>query len=281
MINCSIVIPVKNDAGNLARCLPLLGNFDDVVIVDSESVDATTGIAAEYGRTSVQFRWDGKFPKKRNWALRNLKFNHPWVMFLDADERMTPAFEKELSDFLLSERAKDCDVISCVYDNWFGGRLLKHGDAMRKTAIVRVGAAEYEKIDEDHWSSLDMEIHEHLQPRQLGAEHVISARLEHHDKRSLESHWQKHVEYANWEVGRYRQLMAHPEYWAALTPRQRQKYGNITRWWFAPAYFVICYFLKLGFLDGLAGLRFAWFKLRYFRMVREKFLRIRVLHEVT
>lgn len=105
-----------------------------------------------------------------------------------------------------------------------------------------------------------------------GEEDVFSVWLGYYGRRSLESHWQKHIQYANWEAGRYRQLMAHPERWDALTPRQKKKYGNITKWWLAPAYFVVCYFLKRGFLDGVAGLRFAWFKLRYFRMVRAKIL---------
>lgn len=270
MIDCSIVIPVKNDAANLAECLPLLGEFDDVRIVDSGSTDETAKIAAEFGREVVQFAWDGKFPKKRNWALRNLTFKHPWVLFLDADERMTPAFAADLGAFLQSNEAADVDVISCVYDNWFAGRLLRHGDAMRKTAIVRVGAAEYERIDEERWSNLDMEIHEHLQSKREGAVHEISARLEHHDKRALESHWQKHIQYADWEVGRYRQLLQHPERWDSLTPRQKKKYANLTAWWLAPAYFVVSYILKRGFLDGLAGLRFAAFKFRYFRLIRRK-----------
>lgn len=268
----SIVVPVKNEETNISKCLENVKEFKHVVIVDSGSTDATLKIAADYGREVVQFKWNGQFPKKRNWLLRNYKFKTPWVMFLDADERMTAAFVKELGEFLESEAAADVDVISCVFDNWFAGKLMRHGDAMRKTAIVRVGAAEYEKIDEDHWSNLDMEIHEHLQPRRPGAEHEIKARLEHHDKRSLESHWQKHVQYANWEAGRYAQLLEHPERWEALTPRQKKKYANITKWWLSPAYFVLCYVVKRGFLDGMAGLRFAWFKLKYFRLVRKTIL---------
>jgi len=281
LIPLSILIPVKNDAKNLAECLPLLTDFNDVQIVDSQSTDETAEVAAKWGRPVVQFHWNGQFPKKRNWALRNLKFKYPWVLFLDADERMTPAWQREMFEFLNSEYLnRNVAIVSCVYNNWFAGRLLKHGDAMRKTAVVRVGAAEYEKIDEDHWSSLDMEIHEHLQVlgvdnrcRADGSSSVsfeIKARLEHHDKRSLESHWQKHIQYANWEAGRYRQLMAHPERWETLTARQKTKYRNITKWWLAPAYFFVCYFLKCGFLDGFSGLRFAWFKMKYFRMVRIK-----------
>lgn len=268
----TIAIPVKNEEGNLPACLEAIMGFKNVVIVDSGSTDATLRHAEEWGRDVVQFKWNGQFPKKRNWFLRNHQFKTTWVMFLDADERMTPAFEAELFEFLSSKESDACDVISCVFDNWFSGRMLKHGDAMRKTAVVRVGSAEYEKIDEDHWSNLDMEIHEHLQPRRAGAEHEIKARLEHHDKRSLDSHWQKHVQYANWEAGRYAQLLEHPERWASLTSRQKKKYANLTKWWLAPVYFIVCYFLKRGFLDGVAGLRFAWFKLKYFRLVRATIL---------
>ena len=64
--------------------------------------------------------------------------------------------------------------------------------------------------------------------------------------------------------------MAHPERWDALSPRQKVKYGNLTKWWLAPAYFVICYIRKLGFLDGYAGLRFALFKAWYFALIRKQ-----------
>ena len=268
----TVVVPVKNEARNLSACLESVRALEHLVVADSNSTDGTLAVATRFGREVMQFAWNGQFPKKRNWILRNYPFKTPWVMFLDADERMTQPFWEELASFLASETADKCDVIVCTYDNWFAERMLKHGDPMRKTAVVRVGAAEYERIDEARWSSFDMEIHEHIQAKRADAEHEIRARLEHHDMRSLERHWQKHVEYANWEANRYRQLVANPEHWAALTPRQKVKYGHVTRWWLAPVYFAVCYFAKLGFLDGLAGLRFAWFKFRYFRLVREKIL---------
>ncbi len=266
----TIVVPVKNEARNLPSCLESVRAFKRLVIVDSGSTDGTLDVVARFGREVVPFAWNGQFPKKRNWILRSYPFKTPWVMFLDADERMTQPFLEELSAFLVSKDSDKCDVIVCAYDNWFAGRMLRHGDPMRKTAIVRVGAAEYERIDENHWSSLDMEVHEHIQPVRTNAEHEIRTRLEHHDMRSLEEHWQKHIEYANWEANRYRQLIADPGRWATLTARQRVKYGLVTRWWMAPVYFAACYFVKLGFLDGVAGLRFAWFKFRYFRLVRGK-----------
>ena len=84
----SIVIPVKNEERNLAECLENIKAFENVIIVDSGSTDRTLEIAKEFGREVVQFEWNGQFPKKRNWVLRNYQFKTRWVMFLDADERI-------------------------------------------------------------------------------------------------------------------------------------------------------------------------------------------------
>ena len=50
------------------------------------------------------------------------------------------------------------------------------------------------------------------------------------------------------------------------------KYSQILKWWFGMAYFVACYFLKFGILDGRPGFFFARNKMRYFRMIRQKIL---------
>ena len=262
----TIVIPVKNEEKNLPGCLENIKAFGNVVIIDSGSTDRTLEIAKEFGREVVQFEWNGQFPKKRNWVLRNYQFKTPWVMFLDADERIMEGWLKEASDKLVNAPG-DVDAWICYYDNWFMGRMLRHGDAMRKTAILRVGCGEYERIEENNWSKLDMEIHEHLHVKgQIGE---IKARLEHRDKRSLESYYAKHEEYANWEANRYKALKGD---YSKLTRRQRIKYGLLKQWWFGFAYFCACYFLKKGFLDGKAGYVFARGKWKYFRKIRRKIL---------
>ena len=95
----TIIIPVKDEEKNLPACLDNVKTFRHVVVVDSGSTDRTLEIVAEYKRELVQFKWNGKFPKKRNWLLRNYTFNTPWVMFLDADERLTSEFCAESSSF--------------------------------------------------------------------------------------------------------------------------------------------------------------------------------------
>ena len=258
----TVVIPVKNEDRNLPGCLENVKSFEHVVVVDSGSSDRTLEVAERFGRDVVQFKWNGKFPNKRNWILRTYKFKTPWVIFLDADERLTTRFYEELENVLQNTK---CNAFICFYDNWFMGRMLRHGDVMRKTAILRLGAGEYEKIDEHGWSSLDMEVHEHIQVE--GEIGVIRARLEHHDKRSLEDYYKKHDEYANWEANRYKSLKGD---FSKLTKRQQLKYSLIRMRWFGFAYFCACYFLKLGFLDGKPGYIFALGKWRYFSNIRCK-----------
>src|ERR1700759_1258542 len=82
----TVVIPAKNEAGNLPRCLDPLRWADEVVVIDSLSQAATKAIATAYGARVIDFAWNGQWPKKRNWALRNAELKHEWVLFGDADE---------------------------------------------------------------------------------------------------------------------------------------------------------------------------------------------------
>lgn len=257
----SIIIPVKNEAANLALCLESVQDFDDVVVVDSASSDGTCDIARRYGRPVVQFAWDGRFPKKRNWILQNHCFQKPWVLFLDADERMTPEGRDELA------RVLPCTTHHAFwigYRNWFLGRLLRHGDPMRKMAVLRVGHGAYEKILEDAWSGLDMEIHEHMVAD--GSVGAIEAKLEHHDKRDLHAYYSRHNDYSTWEAKRYLALDDRSQ----LTRRQRMKYRFLTWACFPVLYFFASYVLKGGFLDGRAGFYFAVGKMFYFYQIQAK-----------
>lgn len=244
----TIVIPVKNEEKNLPQCLESVKEQANVVVVDSGSTDQTCEIAANYGREVVQFAWDGQFPKKRNWMLRNYKFKTPWVMFLDADERVTEDFLRDLEAELPT--TKHVAFFVCL-NNWFMGRLLKHGKVPRKTAIVKLGFGEYEKIDEQMWSKLDMEIHEHILAN--GSVGTIKGRLEHYDKRSLSSYYEKHNQYSDWSSHRTLALKdySHLPWW------QQIKYRLMGSKLLPFIYFFYTYIWHLGFLDGEAGYYFA------------------------
>ena len=74
----SILIPIKNETSNLARCLAAVAWADEIFVVDSQSTDGSQQIAEEHGAKVVQFKFNGTWPKKKNWALENLPFTHEW-----------------------------------------------------------------------------------------------------------------------------------------------------------------------------------------------------------
>ena len=265
----TVIIPVKNEARNLPQCLDCIMGLANVLIVDSDSTDETCRIAASYRREVVQFKWNGKFPKKRNWILRNYKFKTPWVMFLDADERPGMKFWEELANTLPKTKH---DVFVIYLNNWFLGKILRHGDTPRKTAIVKVGRAEYERIEEQGWSKLDMEVHEHLITD--GTIGRIKTPIEHYDKRSLSSYYAKHNEYSDWESNRY---LALHDYKTGLTFRQRIKYQLLMSKFLPLGYFIYTYIIRLGFLDGTPGYYFAVNKFNQFNQLQAKIIEKKTL----
>ncbi len=260
----TVVVPVKNEERNLASCLARLGRFAHVLVVDSFSEDRTAEIAAEHGVDIIQFRWNGTYPKKRNWVLTSYEFATDWVLFLDADELVDDNFCNALQNELLNS---DKAGYWLNYTNYFLGRELRHGVPQRKLALLRVGAGLYEHIEEDAWSSLDMEIHEH--PVLEGPVGEITQRIDHRDFRGVEKFLTRHIEYAKWEAKRYQVLHVDGLDGAThLSDRQRFKYRHIGSCWYPWFYFLFTYGARLGFLDGRPGFTYAFYKAWYFKTVR-------------
>ncbi|MCV6801114.1 glycosyltransferase, partial [Achromobacter ruhlandii] len=95
-IPVSVVVMTKNEERNIAKCLKALAEFDEVFVVDSNSTDATCAMAAALGAKVSNFNWNGKYPKKKQWCLEQLPFTHPVVLYVDADEEMTPELAAEI-----------------------------------------------------------------------------------------------------------------------------------------------------------------------------------------
>jgi glycosyltransferase involved in cell wall biosynthesis len=264
MLDLTIAIPVKNEADNLPACLDAIGRdfARRVVVIDSGSTDGTASVARAKGAHCISFAWDGFFPKKRNWFLRNHPPETEWVLFLDADECLTRDFKQELKRKLENPGKTVGYWIS--YSIYFLGQPLRGGYPLRKLALFQVGAGEYERIEEDRWSKLDMEIHEH--PILNGPVGTIGARVDHRDIRGLD-HWMaKHREYADWEARRYL-ARVHDQDSASWTLYQKIKYRLIDTPFLALIFFFGCYVLMMGFRDGKRGLAWAILKAGYFAQV--------------
>ena len=264
LIPVTVVVPILNEEANLISCLESLRRFSEVLVVDSGSTDRSAAVAEQFGVPVIRFSWNGRYPKKRNWVLLNHKFATDWVLFLDADESVDDSFCDELARKIPSGEYCGFWV---TYANHFLGRELRHGVPQRKLSLFKIGSGLYEKIEEERWSSLDMEVHEH--PVVNGRIGEVSARLKHDDRSGLDKFIERHRNYAIWEANRLLRLEATPEAREKLTKRQSLKYGKLTRWWFPWAYFIYAYVIRLGFLDGGAGFTYAFYKLWYFETVRQ------------
>jgi len=265
LLDLTIAIPVRNEEQNLPGCLAAIGKelAQRLVVLDSGSTDSTQTIATNFGAEVVDFKWDGKFPKKRNWFLRNFPISTKWILFIDADEYVTENFKTELRECLHRDENKVGYWLS--FTIYFLGKQLKGGYPLRKLALFKVGAGEYERIDEDQWSKLDMEVHEH--PILAGEVGVIRSKIDHQDFRGVSHYVIKHNEYASWEAGRFLKTAGNPEIVSKWTWKQRLKYRLMRSVLIGPAYFCGSFFLLGGFRDGARGWAFAVLKMSYFTQV--------------
>ncbi len=264
MLDITIAIPVLNEEKNLPGCLDAIGKdfVTKIILIDSGSTDKTKDIANQYGIEVLDFNWDGKFPKKRNWFLRQHTPSTKWVLFLDADEYLTVEFKNELKRILNST---DFNGFWLSYTIYFMGEKLKGGYPLHKLALFKVGAGEYERIDEDQWSKLDMEIHEH--PIIEGKIGEIKSKIDHQDFRGAEHYVRKHNEYASWEAARFLKSVNDPTIFTQWTWKQKLKYRLMKSVWLGPAFFFGSFFLLGGIRDGRRGFAFAIFKMSYFTLI--------------
>lgn len=263
-LDLTIAIPVKNEERNLPGCIKAIGKdfASSIIIIDSGSNDRTKEIAKENNIDIVDFKWDGKFPKKRNWFLRNHTLQTKWILFLDADEYLTEEFKTEVREKLNQE---DKVGYWLSYSIYFLGSQLKGGYPLKKLALFKIGAGEYERIDENAWSQLDMEVHEH--PHLTGEVGKIKAKIDHQDFRGVSHYVIKHNEYAAWEASRFVKATSNKGLSSLWTWKQRLKYWLMKSPLVGPAYFFGSFFLLGGFRDGARGLAFAILKMSYFTQV--------------
>ena len=267
-IPISVIVSVKNEEINLPKCLGCLEPFSEVIVVDSNSTDKTPQIATSFGSRLVNFSWNGNFPKKRNWTLEQISISNEWVLFLDADEFLTTEFIQEISKAV---RSTKYDGFWLNYNNFFMGRELKYGDKMRKLALFKKNKGRYEYIEEDSWSHLDMEVHEH--PILHGNVGNIKSPIIHKDYKGLEHYINRHNAYSSWEANRYLTLLKSG--FNTLTKRQKLKYKLLESGLLPALYFFGSYILKFGFLDGIQGYRLAKYKANYFFQIQTKIIEIK------
>lgn len=123
-VNVSVVMIVKNEESNIREVLEGVKDWaDEIVIVDDESTDNTCQVAQEYTDKIFKRKMDLE-GKQRNWAVSKAK--NDWVMFIDADERMTPELQNEIGEVLSKNDGKTI-AYWIPRKNYLGDYWLKYG----------------------------------------------------------------------------------------------------------------------------------------------------------
>jgi glycosyltransferase involved in cell wall biosynthesis len=272
----SVLIPIKNEAANLRRCLDSIRWADEIFVIDSQSVDGSIEIAQEYGAQVVQFHFDGTWPKKKNWALGNLPFRNEWVFILDADEVLPPAAEEEFARAIANAGATAGYWINRRF--MFMGRWLRHSYYPNwNLRLFRHSLGRYEKLTDADTHSGDNEVHEHVIVQ--GPTARLRCEMDHYAFPSVEVFVEKHNRYSNWEarVSADRQLSGSAAQIRSGTVGRRRKLKLLSQ--HLPCRpllrFLYIYVWQKGFLDGRAGYYFARLHAMY------EFLSVAKTYELT
>ncbi len=255
----SILIPIKNEAANLPRCLASVAWADEIFVVDSQSTDGSQEIAEKAAATVVQFHFKGTWPKKKNWALENLPFKHEWVFILDADEVMQPEAEAEF-------RAIVTDANHAMSGYWINRRFMFMGKWLRHAYYPnwnlrlfkhRLGC--HEKLTDVDTQSGDNEVHEHVVVQ--GETGRLRCEMDHYAFPSVAVFVEKHNRYSNWEarvaLDRYLRAGTGHLQKGGVGLRRKLKQWSQMLPFRGLQRFLYVYVVQRGFLDGREGFYFA------------------------
>jgi glycosyltransferase involved in cell wall biosynthesis len=254
----SVIVPIKNEAANLPRCLASVKWADEILVVDSASTDGSIAIAQQHGAKVVQFEFNGIWPKKKNWALENLQFRNEWVFVLDADEVLPPEAETEFAQAI-----SDGGDIAGYWINrrfMFMGRWLRHAYYPNwNLRLFRHALGRYEKLTDAPTNSGDNEVHEHVLLN--GGTAKLKVEIDHYAFPSIDIFVEKHNRYSNWEarVAADTLLDSSSKKISSRTVDRRRKLKTLSRQLpFRPLLrFLYVYVWQKGFLDGTEGYYFA------------------------
>jgi glycosyltransferase involved in cell wall biosynthesis len=254
----SVLVPIKNEAGNLPRCLGCVQWADEIFVVDSQSTDGSAEIAERHGAKVAQFHFNGTWPKKKNWALENLPLKNEWVFILDADEVLPAEAAGEIARTIAN-----AGEIAGYWINrrfFFLGRWLRHSYYPNwNLRLFRHLLGRYEKLTGADTRSGDNEVHEHVVVQ--GPTARLRVEMDHHAFPSVEVFIEKHNRYSNWEarvaadnfLGHSSGDLSH-----APVERRRRLKTLSQRLPFRPLLrFLYIYIWQKGFLDGRDGYYFA------------------------
>jgi glycosyltransferase involved in cell wall biosynthesis len=247
-----------------------LGDFSEVVVVDSQSTDRTRQIASDLGARVETFDWNRRYPKKKQWQLDNVQTRNEWVLFMDADETPSTALVEELRA-LFADGSVEADAFDIDLDYVFAGRLLRHGHRVTKRCLMRRHAAQFPEVDDLDIPGMG-ELEGHYQPTVRGRTAHLTGRILHNDLDPVSSWFARHNRYSDWEAHLRTREGARKNVRSARTLKGRV-FDAVP---FKPLFFFLyAYVFRAGFLDGRPGFDYAFALSTYYWQIE---LKVRELH---
>jgi glycosyltransferase involved in cell wall biosynthesis len=234
-LKISATIITFNEAEHIRAACESVAWADEILVVDSESTDATREIAEACGARVVVRPWPGFAAQKQFAADRAA---HEWVFSLDADERVSDELRASVEDLLYTSDAQLADGYRVARRSFYMGRWIRGGGwypdnqlrLYRRTRGRWAGAYIHESVKMDDGARVS----------------TLAGDLLHYSVRDAAHHHRM--------IG---------ERYAPLAARQMFEQGRRTTPFkiatATPTAFLRSYVLKGGFRDGLAGLSIARF----------------------
>lgn len=256
-MSVAVVILAFNEELHLERALESIAGFAcEVFVIDSGSTDATVGIARAHGAQVLEHAFENQ-ARQMAWALEHAPVTSDWVMRLDADEIVEPDLAEEIHRELPLLPA-DVTGVNLQRKTIFQGRFLRHGGRFPLT-MLRIWRRGKGRV-EDHWMDEHMYVCE-------GRTVTFRGGFADHSLIDLTAFIDKHNRYATREAMEVLlQRFDGTQTEAALTAKATSTEASLKRWLklnvynripfelSALAYFFYRYVVRLGFLDGSAGL---------------------------
>jgi glycosyltransferase involved in cell wall biosynthesis len=220
------IVTTFNEEANVRECLESLAFADSILLVDSFSTDRTVEIARGFDNVRVVQREYLGSAAQKNWAMDQIET--PWLLIVDADERIPEALAREIAATL--ERGPAARAYGIRRRNFFLGREIRHSgwSTDRVVRLLQKDAARYPQ----------RRVHADLSPD--GPTPTLSEALIHQTCRSLDQYLEKLHRYALWG--------------AADAFRAGHSAGPVELA-FRPLWrFFRMYVVQAGFLDGRHGL---------------------------
>jgi glycosyltransferase involved in cell wall biosynthesis len=266
-IDVTVLILAKDEEATLGASLAHLSRFDQVVVVDSESTDRTVEIAERLGAEVVQFSWDGRYPKKKQWALEHGGARHPWVLLLDADEFPSDALVDEIAAVVRDPASRDVGAYDIELSYRFCGRLLQHGHVVTKRSLLRPAVTRFPEVGDLDAPGI-REVEGHYQPQTQERSGRLRGRIVHDDRDPVSSWFARHNRYSDWEAYLRRQSDLRHE----IAGNRSSRGAFFDRVPFKPlVFFIYSYVLRQGFRDGRAGFDYAVALSTYYWQIGVKF----------